>query len=557
MFIAIIVIIFGSISWLLTMFKSGLVYFYGIGFWGPNGHDAIWHLALIESLKRGSLENPVFAGEQIKNYHIGFDLFLAWISNFTFIPALNLYFQVLPLITAFLIGYLTYLVVLKWTNSNIQATWSVFFVYFGGSFGYIVSLMREQTVGGESLFWSQQGISTLINPPFAFSLVILLAGLLLLLSYLEKRSIIKVLGIVFCFSLLLQVKVYAGILGLGGLIVAGLYDLYKNKKPNVFVIGLLSTLVSAILFFPLNKNSTSLIVFQPFWFLETMMAVSDRFYWPKFYEAMMNYRLGNVWHKAILAYMIAFFIYLVGNLGTRIVSFLEIWHRLRKIEVIDVYLVSIAGAGIVLPLLILQKGTPWNTIQFLYYTLFVASVYAGVWTGRHLRLKKPVNIVYAIIVVLMTVPSTYATLKHYLPNRPPAMIPNEELEALEFLAKQPLGVVLTYPYDKDKALKAVSNPPRPLYLYESTAYVSAFSKKPVYLEDEVNLNITGYDWRKRRLEIEEWLSSQVHEYVPQFLRKRNIKYVYWVKPQRAVLGEQQIGMKLIFENTAVNIYEVQ
>ncbi|MDO8452641.1 MAG: hypothetical protein Q7S79_02720, partial [bacterium] len=183
-----VVVITGVLTWVLTMVKSGLVYPYGMGFWGPNGHDAVWHLALIEGLKRNSLEMPIFAGEQIKNYHIGFDLLLAWTSKLTGIPAVNLYFQVLPIVTSILIGYLTYLLVSKWSGSKSQALWSTFFVYFGGSLGFVVSLFREQTIGGESMFWSQQGISTLINPPFALSLVFLLSGLLALLSYTKKKN---------------------------------------------------------------------------------------------------------------------------------------------------------------------------------------------------------------------------------------------------------------------------------------------------------------------------------------------------------------------------------
>lgn len=554
MWLLLLVILTGSISWLLTMFKSGLVYPYGMGFWGPNGHDGIWHLALIESLKKGTLEMPIYAGEQIKNYHIGYDLLLAWISKITLIPAVNLYFQVLPIVTALLIGYLTHLFVFKWTKSQVQAMWATFFVYFGGSLGFVVSLMREQTIGGESLFWSQQGISTLINPPFALSLILLIVCLLLLLDYSKKPTLKKAILLVLVFSGLTLIKIYAAILVMGGLFIVSMYQLIKERRLDYFKILLPSALLSAAIFFPLNQRSSSLVVFQPFWFLETMMAVSDRFHWPKFYEAMINYRSGNVWHKMVTAYSIAFAIFLIGNLGTRIVGLIEVWHRLRKLEVLDIFLLSVAGAGMVFPMLFLQEGTPWNTIQFFYYTLFIFSIYAGIAVGK---LAKKKHTIFMALLVLLTIPSTYATLKHYLPNRPPAKISRAELEALTFLSKQSNGVVLTYPYDAKLAEKAIENPPRPLYLYESTAYVSAFSKKPVYLEDEVNLNITGFDWRKRRLEVEEWQTSLDHTYVPKFLRDRNIKYVYWVKPQRATLGESQLGMKLIFENSEVTVYEVE
>ena len=79
-------IILGSISWCLTMVKSGFVYPFGMGFWGPNGHDGIWHISLANSLARGSWDIPVFAGESLMNYHVGFDLILAIVHKLTLIP---------------------------------------------------------------------------------------------------------------------------------------------------------------------------------------------------------------------------------------------------------------------------------------------------------------------------------------------------------------------------------------------------------------------------------------------------------------------------------------
>ena len=43
-------IIVGTLTWSLTMIRSGLLYKFGYGFWGPNGHDGIWHIALANNL---------------------------------------------------------------------------------------------------------------------------------------------------------------------------------------------------------------------------------------------------------------------------------------------------------------------------------------------------------------------------------------------------------------------------------------------------------------------------------------------------------------------------
>src|SRR3989344_2234192 len=139
----------------------------------------IWHVALINSLSRGSFEMPIFAGAQIKNYHLGFDILLAVIHFLTRISVINLYFQIIPPVLAFLIGWLTY----KLTKNF----WVFFFVYFGGSLGWVLGK-------GESTFWTQQAISTLINPPFALSLIFILLGLI---SLLKKKKILAIL----CFGI--------------------------------------------------------------------------------------------------------------------------------------------------------------------------------------------------------------------------------------------------------------------------------------------------------------------------------------------------------------------
>jgi hypothetical protein len=513
------------------MVKSGWVHGYGLGFWGANGHDGIWHIALSNNLSQLNFDNPVFSGFGLQNYHIGFDLLLALLNKLTLIPTTYLYFQLLPPVFAIIIGYLTYLFVFGWTKSKSSSLWSVFFVYFGGSMSWIFSM-------GESAFWSQQSISTLINPPFASSLIFMLLGLISL----QRR---KVLFSIIFFGLLVQVKVYAGLLVLGGLFVASLYQIFTKQDLYFSKIFLGSLLISLIIFLPFNLKPQSLIRWQPFWFLETMMSYTDRIGWQRFYSAMMTYKMGDIWGKGVLAYCVAFFIFIIGNFWTRLFFVKDIF---KKIDAFKIMFLSIIFAGILIPTFFVQSGTPWNTIQFIYYSLFFGSILAGITVSK-------LGALGLVLVILLTIPTTYLTLKDvYIPSRPPAMLPTDEFEALKFLKLQPRGVVLTFPFDSDKAKEAVNNPPRPLYLYESTAYVSAFSMKQVFLEDEVNLNILGYDWQGRRELAWSWYLESDQKVAREFLDRYNVKYVYWVKPQRALLGESQLDLERIFENNTVIIY---
>lgn len=549
-------LLLGTISWSITMVKNGLCWNVqcasGLGFWGANGHDGIWHLALINSLSRGFRGMPVFAGYPLQNYHIGFDILVVFLHIGTGVSIGTLYFQILPPIFALLIGLLVYLFIWNWRKSKKEAVWAVFFTYFAGSFAWILGK-------GESAFWSQQAITTLINPPFALSLIFILLGLIFLIKFQRNhKALFLVLSSIF-FGVLIEVKVYAGILILGALFVAGVYELITvhpalpaGRRSRITYIFFGSLIISLLVYLPFNKLSVGLLIWQPFWFLETMMGLSDRLGWTRFYSAMTTYKSGGVWLKGILAYTVAFVIFVCGNFGTRIIGLWSMVNGrwLKKTTAIHIFIYSIIAAGIIVPMFFLQKGTPWNTIQFFYYSLFFSGILAGIVLGR-------LNKLLIALFVVLTIPTTIITLKEvYLPQRPPAMFSKEELSALEFLKNQPDGVVLTYPYDPIKAKEAESNPPRPLYLYESTAYVSAFSGKTTFLEDEVNLNITGYDWPTRRVDIENWYKEKDQEKAREFLKQNNIKYIYWVKSQRAYLGDGQLGLTRLFENNEVDIWKV-
>ena len=110
-----LLILIGTLAWSATMVKSGLVYPFGMGFWGPNGHDGVWHISLAENLSRGKLNMPIFAGAKLQNYHLGFDLILATVHKLTAVPVSVLYFQILPPLLAVLIGLAAYYWVRLWT----------------------------------------------------------------------------------------------------------------------------------------------------------------------------------------------------------------------------------------------------------------------------------------------------------------------------------------------------------------------------------------------------------------------------------------------------------
>jgi hypothetical protein len=544
----VLLIIVGSICWSLTMFKSGLIYSFGMGFWGPNGHDGIWHLSLINQLANFSLSHPTFAGESLTNYHFGFDFLAAIIHLLSRIPVHNLYFQILPPIFALLTGFLTYTFVNKWTSSAKKAWWAAFFVYFGGSWGWVLGK-------GESSFWANQAISTLINPPYALSLILLLGGMLLLLQFWEKPNLKRLIACSVVLGILIQVKVYAGIITLGSLGLVALFLLVSRNEKAFWALKLffLTLAISLVVFLPFNLKAPSLLVLSPLWFPRTMIAFTDRVGWVRLENARTAYFASKLYLKWLAAEGLALAIFILGNLGTRIVGlvFLKEAAKNKKKDLIGLFVAFGAAISLIIPLVFIQKGNPWNTIQFFYYFQFFAAIFAGIVVGKifESNLSLMLKAVCFIVLISLTVPTTVITLKDvYLPSRPPSRISLEELQALAFLKKQPKGVVLTYPFESEWRSKF--GEPKPLYAYETTGYVSALSGKPVFLEDEMNLEISGYQWNTRRDEVLQFFLAGRQD----FITGNKISYIYLVKGQSLVQEKENLNLEKIFENEEVKIY---
>ncbi len=577
----------GTVTISLPMVKSGWLYPFGMGFWGPNGHDGIWHLSLIEHFSRSwDFNSPIMSGTKLTNYHFLFDLLLALINRLTpFWSATTLYFQIIPPLLAVLLGWLTYQFTLTWSQSKLSAYLAVILIYFGSGFGWLVSLLRDHNLGGESVFWSTQAISTLINPPFALSLVLLLTGLILFQKYQHKKvaqepKLFILTSVI--FGLLIHAKSYAGILILGSLAILSLFEIIKIilsrkdikgqlLKLNSLKILILSSVIALVTFLPVLDLSKTSLIFSPFWFPHTMLLFSDRFHWPELYNAIPTYWATHNYPKALAAELLALVIFLAGNLGVRLIGGIYVIKGLlasiktkQYFPAIDWLLIYIVVIATIIPLLFIQTGTPWNTIQFFYYALVMMSLFTarilGSWLNQ-LPAKKVLTTGAKIVtfgtIFALSFPTTVGTLQQYLPYRAPARIPYEELAALEFLSHQPQGVVLTYPFDEQKV--ADYGPPKPLAYYVSTAYVSAMSGHPVYLEDEINLDIitSGIEWQERKQTANQFFLTLNPQSANQFLDQQSIAYLYLLRGQPLNLHLDQLRLEKIFDNGLVTIYQRQ
>lgn len=553
-FLVVALIGIGTIFQQMPTFKNGLNYPYGLGFWGPNTHDGIWHVSLINQLvKDVPPQNPIFAGEILKNYHYFYDLLIAATSYISAVPILDLTFRFYPLIFSLSLGIGSYFLIKSFVKEEskegkLAILLSLYLVYFAGSFGWIVEYIKQGHLGGESAFWANQSISFNLNPPSAISLIIVIAIISTLPNIKSKLSI---LVLTILSGALISFKAYAAILILLSFLMVGVI----KRSPLYLLVFITATFFASILFLSNFTTDKKLILFSPFWLIHTMIDSPDRVGWARLSLARtVGLETGN-WFKFFSAEVISLIIFILGNLGTRLfalLSLIKIKEILKNLQYLFIFLFS--TLALIIPILFIQSGNPWNTIQFIYYFIYISAILGGyVFAKIILKLPKILALLLATIFICLTPINSWATANGYLSYQPHSHISNEEFKALKFLKNQKEGVVLTHPYDP--RIKNMLAEPWPQLAYDSTAYVSALSGKSVFIEDEPQNQILLTDYKKRITQAKDFFEGS-HIGGSEFLRDNNIRYIYLPRIFKISLDTNKLNLNQIYGNDEILIYQL-
>lgn len=329
------IFILGIIMQFLIISPSGLEINGNILFWSSHAHDASWHIALMSQMEKGwPIQNPAFAGERLVNYHFFSDIAPMYFNYLFRLPFLDLYFRFFPLVYVFIFGSLAFLLGQRLTKSFWGGFWSFIFADFAGSFGFIVTFLKDRTIGGESLFWSSQPQSTIGNPPQISALILFLAFIYLFSIYLEKRSKTIFLFLILFAGTLMSFKVYAGIALLGSLAVCGTWQIIKEKKVEFFLLFIFSAVLSFILFFPNTSQSASMLVFEPWWYIRTLVVAPDRLDKVEWELRRQTYISEGNLKRVIQLELQAFLIFFLGNLGMRFIGLIILPKYLKSFFIV-------------------------------------------------------------------------------------------------------------------------------------------------------------------------------------------------------------------------------
>lgn len=564
--ILIVIFVLGILLQGFINFPSGMKYKEGVYFWSSQGHDGLWHVALMEEMRNHfPLNNPLFAGRPLQNYHYTSDLLTGeFYRIFPFFSTLDLYFRFFPVAFSFLIGLGVYSFTARKWNKN-SAYWAMFFTYFCGSFGYIYSVIKGGFLfTGETVFWAAQGNTILGNPPHALGLILLTAAVLILKLWSDNRSNywLFILGLSSFF--LATVKISSGVILLISIGFAGLYLLVKEKNFSLIILSAILGVTNYLSLRTISPSAESFLMFLPLWFPRTMMV--DKLSNIDWELRRQHYIWKNTWHSWLRVVQLeveAILIFIIGNSGVRILGFWRVIKRFKKIEVVDIFLFSSLVFPIVLVLLFVQKGIIYNFIQFMQIYLHFLGIFAGVslagLIGKFKNMK--LKVILAVMVICLAVPTAIGNMFDFYGRgaKPNAKVSNQELAALNWLKNnsKPEDIILTKPFLGHPEYRYKTKP-WPISAWYSTPYVYVFSGRYAYLSGEEQLLITGYEPEAELKLIGKFFDQTDFVYNKNLLKEKRISYVYVRKDELAgPLVENLNGIKEVFSNDEVLIYKTE
>jgi hypothetical protein len=550
-------------------FPSGASFDSGLLFWSSQGNDGLWHVALMEEVKKSMpLLNPIYAGIDLKNYHFLVDIMMGEFGRLSpLFSSLDLYFRYFPPVFSFLISLSVYSFLKRWKNKT-AGYWAIIFTSLAGGFGYIVTLIKQgKLFAGETVFWAAQGNTIIGNPPHAVAYAVLSGVLLSLTIYIKTRNKYFWWITLFLAASLSGYKISAGVILNAVLLTAGAFDLMFNRKKEIFLLAVGALVCNGITVLLMSQGAQSFLVFEPWWFVRTSVVVPERVGWLDMELRRQHYvSVGTwkAWLRVIQLETMALTMFVIGNLGTRIIGIKELSGQLFQFKKlikspINGGLLGGLVAGFIIPMLFVQKGIAYNLIQFFQYFILIFGFFAAVSIGDIVAKFKNILLRRLIILlfILVSLPTVIGNVvEFYGPGRTPlAKISNDEINALNYL-KENTGkddVILTIPFN-DQARYKYKAQPWPISGWYSTAYVSALSSRRTYLSNESQADILGIGFKERAQSTKRFFSSDDLDWKMQFLSENSIDYIYIYKNDLEKMVETY--SEKVYENDEVVILKV-
>ncbi|NTV53628.1 MAG: hypothetical protein HGA76_11550, partial [Candidatus Firestonebacteria bacterium] len=354
----------------------------GVDLLAWHGCDATWHVFNLFQLSRTyPIELGGFSGHILTNYHIFSPLLWGAVLRLApVVDAWNLYLHIAPIFYSGLLVLTTFVAARTWFGKNATAYLAAGLVMFSANFGYFMPLLfgPEHYFLWDSIFWVSSPIEHIFNPGVVSSHLFLLMGLWALIRWLRERHWGFLILVALFWGMLPGFKIFPAALVLIALFMVAAIRWLRDREYALLWAWLAMLPVFALSYLPMNSQAKSLVHFLPGFNLGSMLVAPDRM------ALMTSTQLKILFAQrpGLVALMMLglLLVFVIGNLGVRIMALPMLYKSLRffhKTEPVMLFTALMSVGGFLVPILFVQTGLQWNTVQFVYPVLILASLPAA------------------------------------------------------------------------------------------------------------------------------------------------------------------------------------
>lgn len=504
-------------------------------------HDALWHISLAKlGFTSWPPLNPYMAGETLKGYNYLLDIILMGLLKLGLSPFLS-FFKILPVLACTLYVWSVYRFSWHKNNSWLRANLTAFFLYFGNSFSYILTLYQSGTfqnaaLKGFPVVTSIQPATMFLNLQFSFSLsLILWIFILYKNSYFKWKKFI-LLGL---FFTLFGFKFYGGVVALGIIVTTYIFDKLGRRQSYLtftdLFYSLLGSILSLIFFYSLGNSSKFPFTYSPLALTHLIFEDPNLFY--NHSLTLARYYLyenfAGFSPRLFLIEISSIFLFLLINYGPRILSFIYVLKKVITKQVNSTTL-TLSFAMIVttlIPILFVQEGGWYNSMQFLYYGVWISGIIIAEMLHESIKLNKNRGIFFLVMIILLTLPNNLEQLSYI--NKEQTTIDSDELKAMEVLKQYPQGVVHIFNSEHKNGI------------------VPALAEKFTYYLDTDQLMVTGASYQGNLEHMRKYSGGSITSVPAQYYLI--YKHEWGIKDALMSLSSPN-NFELIYDSDGIAIY---
>lgn len=516
---------------------TGVTYTDGIRFCCGDVSADIYHLGMTYSLTQ---HIPPFEAEMsqtfVTNYHYWSNLLMAELIRVFHLPLLHAEFQYAAPLISLELGLLAIIFSELLALGKQFTRWLLFFLYFGGDLLYLLQFIITRHIDLR-LGPLENGAAFLENPPRAFAIVVFLAGVLVMIRWMQKKDFFTTVLLAFVFGSLIGLKVYIGIFVLSGLFFLAVYYFFKKDFFGVLLF-LLSFFTTLVVYLPVNSGAGGLF-FTGFWRFEEFIS-QPLLGLSNLNVAMQIYQAHHNWIKIALYEVLFFILYTVGIFGTKLIAFMQNRQSLRMFpKEINIFFISALVVNFFIGLFFQQNSGGSNSFNFLVSVYIFGSLYTALactWLLR--RTAKTLQGVFIMLIIASNIPRifyTETTTLSTLIDSKGAFVDENNLSAMAYIRNH-----------TEQSAIVLSN---------ASWYLVFIAQRPVFLGDSGILESHSVDTALRKKERVEILTSNYSVKVKELIRENNITYLYLTSSTKLPNRTSEF-LTQVFNNQTIKILRV-